>query len=170
MPDMAGYGSTARPSIAPQYVSRCSAGGCLGQADRDVYDHFLLAGRGPAGNSSDVSAQAGNNRAVSDLDPAGVLDTLASHPGLRAFVRDRMVATMPAKLSRRRLLLDAVAQAFEPGVRYPERTVDDFLRAIHPDHAALRRYLVDEGFLDRSAGTYWRVGGTDWRVGGTGPL
>jgi hypothetical protein len=113
-----------------------------------------------AGNLGDVSAQAGNNLAVTDLDPASVIDTLASNPTLRAFVRDRKVETMPARLSRRRQLLDAVAQAFEPGVRYPERMVDDCLRAIHPDHAALRRYLVDEGFLDRSAGIYWRVGGT----------
>jgi hypothetical protein len=57
------------------------------------------------------------------------------------------------------MLLDVVAQAFEPGVRYPERDVDRFLRRIHPDHAALRRYLVDENFLDRSGGEYWRVGG-----------
>jgi hypothetical protein len=27
------------------------------------------------------------------------------------------------------------------------------------DHAALRRYLVDEGFLDREAGVYCRAGG-----------
>ena len=25
---------------------------------------------------------------------------------------------------------------------------------------ATRRYLVDEGFLDREAGEYWRAGGT----------
>jgi hypothetical protein len=36
------------------------------------------------------------------------------------------------------------------------------LRRFHPDVAALRRYLVDEGFLDREAGVYWRAGG---RVG-----
>ena len=29
----------------------------------------------------------------------------------------------------------------------------------HPDTAALRRYLVDEEFLDRAAGEYWRAGG-----------
>jgi len=28
------------------------------------------------------------------------------------------------------------------------------------DTAALRRYLVDEGFLDREAGDYWRAGGS----------
>ena len=27
------------------------------------------------------------------------------------------------------------------------------------DHAALRRSLVDEGFLDRDHGVYWRTGG-----------
>ena len=28
------------------------------------------------------------------------------------------------------------------------------------DHAALRRYLVDEGFLTREESVYWRTGGT----------
>ena len=31
---------------------------------------------------------------------------------------------------------------------------------MHPDTAALRRYLVDEGILDREHGEYWRTGGT----------
>ena len=45
-------------------------------------------------------------------------------------------------------------------MRYSERRVSLFLRAIHPDFAALRRYLVDEEFLSRSGGEYWRSGGT----------
>ena len=67
---------------------------------------------------------------------------------------------MPAKRSRRLLLLDQIAQAFEPGVRYPEQRVSRFLGTLHPDYAALRRYLVDEEFLSRSHGEYWRTGGT----------
>jgi uncharacterized protein DUF2087 len=47
-----------------------------------------------------------------------------------------------------------------PGVRYPEQRVSQFLGALHPDYAALRRYLVDEELLTRSAGQYWRSGGT----------
>jgi hypothetical protein len=97
---------------------------------------------------------------MTDLDPAGVITALAANPALRPFVRDRVVAAMPAKASRRRVLLNVVALAFEPGIRYRERQVDDFLRQIHADHAALRRYLVDEGFLDRDAGEYWRTGGS----------
>jgi hypothetical protein len=97
---------------------------------------------------------------MTDLDPARVLDVLATHPALQGFVRDGKLETMPARLSRRRLLLNEVAQAFEPGVRYPEREVNGLLAAVHPDWAALRRYLVDEGFLSRAEGMYWRAGGT----------
>jgi hypothetical protein len=30
----------------------------------------------------------------------------------------------------------------------------------HDAYAALRRYLVDDGFLARDGGVYWRAGGT----------
>jgi len=79
---------------------------------------------------------------------------------LRAFLRDGRLTSIPATLSKRRVVLDHVARVFEVGVRYPEREVVVLLRAFHPDHAALRRYLVDEQFLSREAGVYWRSGGT----------
>ena len=58
------------------------------------------------------------------------------------------------------MVLDWLVQAFEPGVRYSEREVNDVIGARHPDTAAFRRYLVDEGMLDRAGGTYWRSGGS----------
>ncbi len=97
---------------------------------------------------------------VPDIQPGAVIDALAGDQKLRAFVRDGRIETIPAKMSRRRELLDVIAQGFEPGVRYPETVVDDFLRKLHDDHAALRRYLVDEEFLGRAHGEYWRIGGT----------
>jgi len=95
-----------------------------------------------------------------DLDPAPVLEAVASDPRLRVFLGNGRIETIPAKRSRRLLLLDQIAQAFEPGVRYPERDVSLFLGGLHPDYAALRRYLVDEELLTRSEGLYWRTGGT----------
>jgi hypothetical protein len=54
-----------------------------------------------------------------------------------------------------------VVQAFEPGCRYPEAVVDETLRQVFDDHCTLRRYLVDEQFMSRTAyGVYWRAGGT----------
>ena len=80
---------------------------------------------------------------------------------LRAFIRDGRITTLPAKRTRRRLLLDQVAQAFEPGRTYPEAEVDQILKAVFDDHCALRRYLIDEEFMSRTAdGLYWRAGGT----------
>lgn len=96
---------------------------------------------------------------MAEASPAAVLDALARDARLRVFVRDGRIDAMPARRSRRRLLLAEVAQAFEPGVRYPEPRVNEVLGAIYPDYAALRRYLVDEDFLDRAGGEYWRVGG-----------
>ena len=45
-------------------------------------------------------------------------------------------------------------------MRYSESEVNQVLRVVHDDYAALRRYLVDEGFLSRDQGEYWRSGGT----------
>jgi len=79
---------------------------------------------------------------------------------LDAFVHDGRITSLPASRSKRVVLLDWVAQAFEPGVRYSERDVNELLAVRHADTAMLRRYLVDEGLLDRGGGEYWRSGGT----------
>ena len=80
---------------------------------------------------------------------------------LRAFVgADGRWARIPAKRAKRLVLLDLAAQEFEPGETYAETEVNARLRAFHDDVAAVRRYLVDEGFLDRDGGRYWRIGGT----------
>ena len=78
---------------------------------------------------------------------------------LRAFFRDGRLLEIPTKASKRRIVLERVAIEFEPGVRYDEREVNAIVGAFHTDHASLRRYLVDEGFLDREGGEYWRSGG-----------
>ena len=76
---------------------------------------------------------------MADLDAGQVVGLLLSDDRLRVFVRGGRIVTIPARLARRRQLLDAVAQGFEPGVRYPERVVSSFLAELYDDHAALRR-------------------------------
>jgi hypothetical protein len=50
-------------------------------------------------------------------------------------------------------------QAFETGVQYTEKQVNDILRRFSEDTASLRRDLVDLGWLAREGGgeRYWRV-------------
>ena len=78
----------------------------------------------------------------------------------RGFFEDGRLVSIPVQRSKRRVVLDLLAQQFEPGRLYPEADVNALLGRFHPDYAALRRYLVDEEFLERREGTYWRAGGT----------
>ncbi|HEY8474532.1 MAG TPA: DUF2087 domain-containing protein [Natronosporangium sp.] len=101
--------------------------------------------------------------AAPDKQPTVDLDPDPSRAAvLRTFIRDGRLVQIPASRSKRRVVLEHIAMAFEPGRKYPERVVDAVLRAWHPDHATLRRYLVDEELMDRDAGWYWRIGGPVW--------
>ena len=78
---------------------------------------------------------------------------------LRTFVRSGRLTEIPMKRTKRRIVLERIALEFEPGRRYDEKEVNVIVGGFFNDHASLRRYLVDEGFLDRDHGTYWRAGG-----------
>ena len=78
---------------------------------------------------------------------------------LRAFFRQGRLLRIPAQRNKRLVVLDRLAREFELGVRYSEVEVNEKLTAFHPDYAAVRRYLVEEDFLARENGVYWRTGG-----------
>jgi len=89
---------------------------------------------------------------------------------LRRFVHNGRLLAVPAARGKRLVVLDHLAGLFEPGRRYPEPEVNELLKRYHDDYAMLRRYLVDDGFLDRadepapsgsrSIKMYWRTGGS----------
>ena len=78
---------------------------------------------------------------------------------LRRYFRGGRLREIPAKHSKRLIILSRLALEFDVGVRYAEKQVNQTLERFHQDYAALRRYLVDEGFLSRDRGQYWRSGG-----------
>jgi biotin operon repressor len=78
---------------------------------------------------------------------------------LRTFFRDGRLTEIPAKEAKRRIVLERIAVEFDPGVRYAEREVNAIVGRFFNDHAAIRRHLVDGGFLARDHGEYWRAGG-----------
>jgi hypothetical protein len=158
--------------------------GLLAEPDRRrVFAALVLGARTP----QDVAAVARLDartvgRALQKLQSSGLVDatlqvrgeliklaavTAAPTPDttdvVDRFVRGDRLLSLPAQETKRRLVLDRVAQSFEPGRRYPERDVDAVLATwtsgADVDRVTLRRFLVDDGFLDRAEGEYWRAGG-----------
>ena len=73
-------------------------------------------------------------------------------------MKDGRIVTMPAKRSRRLLVLNYAAALFEVGVHYSELEVNSKLRPVFDDYVALRRYLVESGHLMRDqAGREYRL-------------
>lgn len=73
-----------------------------------------------------------------------------------AFFRDGHLTSVPARAVYRRAALEILAERFERDRRYRESAVNELLGGDAPDHATLRRLLVDEGLLRRETGVYWR--------------
>ena len=116
----------------------------------------------------DTAALRDAARAAADLDVPmdpiiGYGMTADEQAILRRFFSGRTLTEIPANRAKRQVLLQRLALDFDVGRRYTEREVNDVLFAFHPDWSTLRRYLVDEGFLDREhvddQNWYWRAGG-----------
>jgi len=76
---------------------------------------------------------------------------------VRSFFRDDRLVSIPAKPSKRDLLLPVILERCFPDDReYEEKEVNMRLALLHPDVAALRRYLVDGGWMTRDGGSYRR--------------
>lgn len=77
---------------------------------------------------------------------------------VRAFLRDGRLVSIPAKPTKRDLLLPVILDRCFPEDRgYEENEVNMRLALLHPDVAALRRYLVDGGLMTRAGGIYRRA-------------
>lgn len=88
--------------------------------------------------------------------PARVEEDAYRKKVLATFFRFGRLVSIPAQLKKRQVILEQIAEAFEPGRAYTEREVSLVLLDFHDDVAALRRGLVELGLLTRSAGIYQR--------------
>jgi hypothetical protein len=72
---------------------------------------------------------------------------------------DGRISAFPVQEKKFLVLLRYVLKAFEPGVKYPEKRVNQILAGFSDDTARLRRGLVDHRFMEREGGggKYWRI-------------
>jgi hypothetical protein len=143
----------------------------LGISERDALRHLARL------SSGGLVREAGG---VFTLDQAVLRELSASvrvsrgaHPSVLAgldpeeadvvqrFFQGQRLVEIPAAPGKRAAVLRILADEFDPGRYYAEADVRRILRRFHADDAALRRYLVEEGLLQRDnrTRTYWRGGG-----------
>ncbi len=77
---------------------------------------------------------------------------------LRSYLVDGRLQTIPVRGRKRDVVLRFLCErVFTEDRAYPEREVNQRLALFHPDVAALRRYLVDDGLVARHDGLYRRA-------------
>jgi len=105
----------------------------------------------------DAARQAALARRAAEPTPDDLGATPQQARVLRYFIRDGRLVSLPSSHTKRLLVLEFLASKFVVGMTYSESQVNRTLAAFNDDTASLRRYLVDEAFLDRRDGKYWRV-------------
>jgi DNA-binding transcriptional ArsR family regulator len=72
---------------------------------------------------------------------------------------DGRIKSFPTQEKKYLVLVRHVLKAFEHGVRYPEKRVNQILKNFNDDTARLRRSLVEYGYMAREGGggKYWRI-------------
>jgi hypothetical protein len=143
------------PKATTKALERLVSSGLVGRTDDGDRLMLIEEALRDAARSTAASAPAPRGPTPEEL---GATPEQASV--LRNFMKGGRLQSIPSAAGKRRLILDFLAGQFEPGQTYPEKDVNFMLMKFHPDAAALRRYLVDEGFLERRDGFYWRAGGT----------
>lgn len=75
----------------------------------------------------------------------------------QSFIKNGRLTNIPSRRKKQAVIMRWIVDLFEPNVEYPEAEINERLRALHPDHASLRRYLIDHHLMARADGLYWRI-------------
>jgi ArsR family transcriptional regulator len=76
---------------------------------------------------------------------------------LKTFFKHGRLRQIPAQLKKRQIILEKLAQEFEPERKYSEHEVNQVLLEFHEDVATLRRGLIEHRLMMREKGVYWRI-------------
>jgi hypothetical protein len=76
---------------------------------------------------------------------------------LTTFLKRGRLINIPTQLKKRQIILEAIAEEFEPEREYSEREVNRILVEFHDDVASLRRGLISFKLMERQKGIYWRL-------------
>ncbi|MEW5869721.1 MAG: metalloregulator ArsR/SmtB family transcription factor [Chloroflexota bacterium] len=143
-----------RPSTVSHHLSYLSHVGLVSARAESYYNVYQLE----AGALEQMARQLLQRETLPAV--AAEVDMQAyDRKVIRTFTHpDGRIKAFPAQRKKMEAILRYVLQAFEPGVRYSEKQVNEMLGRFHEDTASLRRDLIDYGWLERQGGggAYWK--------------
>jgi len=142
-----------RPSTVSHHLSKLAEAGLVSARAESYYNVYRL--------EKEALERAARKLQAQEAFPAGAAGT---EPGAYArkvwrdyLLPDGRLKTIPAQRKKLEIILRRLAQEFQPGIRYPEKSVNEILKNYHDDTASLRRELIGFHLLQRERGEYWRV-------------
>ena len=76
---------------------------------------------------------------------------------LRDYLVNGKLKIIPRQWKKRDVILRYLVEQFEPEQRYTEAKVNEIIGRTHDDYATLRRELIDNRYMARERGIYWRL-------------
>ncbi len=80
---------------------------------------------------------------------------------LNNYVDGERIFTLPSGYKKRLVVLNWVADHFDPRKKYTELEVNEKIEKHHEDYCTIRREMIDERMMERSEGIYWRL---EWEM------
>ena len=80
---------------------------------------------------------------------------------LRHYTAGSRLKLLPENEAELQEIAGWLAELFETDTAYPEKEVNERIHRAHPDHATMRRLLVDYGLMTRSHNVYQKVKATN---------
>ena len=143
-----------KPATVSFHLSQLSKAGLLESTKEQYYQMYSLAGNVLHKPLSEVVFMA-----QPELT-AYVEEDAYRKKVLETFLRRGRLTQIPAQQRKQQIILEQLAEEFEPEREYSEREVNRILVEFHDDVAALRRGLVEHGLMQRTKGVYRRVEST----------
>lgn len=143
-----------KPATISHHLSMLAAAGLVQSQKEQYYQVYSLVGDQMGKRLGELVfmpqpdiAQAGLHGVEIDAYRKKVLDT---------FFKFGRLVQIPAQQKKYQIVLDRLAEEFEPGRSYTEREVNQLLLEFHDDVASLRRGMIEVGLMQREKGIYWR--------------
>jgi predicted transcriptional regulator len=144
-----------KPPTISHHLAKLAEVGLVSARAEGYYNVYQLEKTALSDNMQRIFSSEQIAAAVAEVD----MDAFENKVVKDFSLPDGHLKTIPAQRKKLDAVLRHVVKAFEPGVRYSEKQVNEILSRFHADTASLRRELVGCKLMQREGGggEYWRV-------------